>query len=579
VQSQSNFESHNQQQAEREVASSQREKELLDFLRVDNLIISMNSSWKAFFDTFVLFVVAYSIFTTLLYVSFDPQIPPTFQKIDNFAFYVFSADFLLSKWPSPDLITEYQDPENFLKVRDPKLIAQRYFWSGWMAIDFLATIPFDKLFKQDKDFVVTKLLRLTRLLRLWALLDQSKVNRLLKQLFENSERQDRIVAQYILMYGYKILRLIIIAIICTYFVGCLWFFLVTTINSQEDIEAGNTFVQEFGLDQIEDTYTKMIIACYFALTTLSTVGYGDMYPISTREMICCIFVMMVGIVFFSHIMGSFIEIISNYDKRMGSADKSTELHNWMTLLTRFTNNKPLPKQLVNQIDNHYAYYWANDRLSAITENSEFLNSLPRQIKRDLIKYYLFDDVFYRFRLFFNTRENKDSKFLYDVAFGLRPRRYDSAEEERLILDEEDEVTEMYFIQDGVVGIGYYLLTQGLSKKQFKLGIFMKSKSFICDYYVCFNKKSEFIFMVVQEVKAFALSKKFLLHHIFPKYPFIAASIKKGSSDRYKKNIRQRLLKYREEHVAEINKKSSYKAINVVLKSEVHKMHSGLGQAF
>jgi len=185
------------------------------------------------------------------------------------------------------------------------------------------------------------------------------------------------VAQYILMYGYKIFRLIFIAIISTYFVGCLWYLVVKNINTEEDIEAGNTFLQTFGIDEIKDTYTKMIISCYFALTTLSTVGYGDLYPISTREMICGINVMMVGIVFFSHIMGSFIEIISNYDKRMGSVDRGTELHNWMTLLTRFTNNKPLPKTLINQIDNHYAYYWANDRLNAISQNDEFLNALPR----------------------------------------------------------------------------------------------------------------------------------------------------------------------------------------------------------
>ena len=83
------------------------------------------------------------------------------------------------------------------------------------------------------------------------------------------------------------------------------------------------------------------------MTTLSTVGYGDLYPISEPEMLVGILVMMIGIVFFSHIMGSFIEIISNYDKRMGSVDRGTELHNWMTLLTRFTNNKPLPKGLIN----------------------------------------------------------------------------------------------------------------------------------------------------------------------------------------------------------------------------------------
>jgi potassium voltage-gated channel Eag-related subfamily H protein 8 len=175
---------------------------------------------------------------------------------------------------------------------------------------------------------------------------------------------------------------------------------------------------------MDDTYTKVMISCYFSLTTLATVGYGDLTPVSTREMICGILVMMVGIVFFSHIMGSFIEIISNYEKRMGREDRGTELHNWMTLLTRFTNNKPLPKSLINQIDSHYAYFWANDRLNAIQDNDEFLNALPNQIKRYIIKQYLFDDVFFRFRLFFNTQENNDSTFLYDIAFGLRPRKFD-----------------------------------------------------------------------------------------------------------------------------------------------------------
>jgi hypothetical protein len=114
-----------------------------------------------------------------------------------------------------------------------------------------------------------------------------------------------------------------------------------------------------------------------------------------------ILIMLCGVAFFSYIMGSFIEIISNYDKKMGTVDKGTELHNWMTLLTRFTNNKPLPKQLINQIDSHFAYYWSNDRLSCISKDNEYLNALPRSIKRDIMIHYLFDDIFYKFRFFFN----------------------------------------------------------------------------------------------------------------------------------------------------------------------------------
>jgi potassium voltage-gated channel Eag-related subfamily H protein 8 len=48
--------------------------------------------------------------------------------------------------------------------------------------------------------------------------------------------------------------------------------------------------------------------------------------------------MLLGVAFFSYIMGNFIEIISNYEQKMGVVDKSGDLNNWLTLLTRFTNN-------------------------------------------------------------------------------------------------------------------------------------------------------------------------------------------------------------------------------------------------
>lgn len=102
----------------------------------------------------------------------------------------------------------------------------------------------------------------------------------------------------------------------------------------------------------------MIVSCYYALTTLSTVGYGDYYPISNIERILAVIIMLGGVAFFSYIMGNFIEIITNYEKKMGAVDKSGDLHNWQVLLTRFTNNQPLPKSLQYQIEVNFSYYWA-----------------------------------------------------------------------------------------------------------------------------------------------------------------------------------------------------------------------------
>ena len=67
----------------------------------------------------------------------------------------------------------------------------------------------------------------------------------------------------------------------------------------------------------EDYFKILIIVCYFSLTTLSTVGYGDLYPISISEIVLGICYMLIGIVIFSQIMGSFIEIVQSLE---GSTD-------------------------------------------------------------------------------------------------------------------------------------------------------------------------------------------------------------------------------------------------------------------
>ena len=99
------------------------------------------------------------------------------------------------------------------------------------------------------------------------------------------------------------------------------------------------------------------MSCYFALTTLSTVGYGDYYPINNSERSLAVIIMLCGVAFFSYIMGNFVEIISNYEKKMGVVDKSGDLHNWLNILTRFTNNQKIPKKLTYEIESNFTYFW------------------------------------------------------------------------------------------------------------------------------------------------------------------------------------------------------------------------------
>jgi len=67
---------------------------------------------------------------------------------------------------------------------------------------------------------------------------------------------------------------------------------------------GRTWYFVFELDK-KGTTDQLITSLYFALTMLSTVGYGDIYPISDLEMIMAVLCMMVGVGVFSVVMNQF----------------------------------------------------------------------------------------------------------------------------------------------------------------------------------------------------------------------------------------------------------------------------------
>lgn len=214
----------------------------------DRLIINENSKWKTVFDIFMLFLVAYSCFTSVFYVAFDSP-----KNIPQIVF-----DWIVEGFFICDLVfnffQEYKDPETYENVRNHKKIAKRYIFKGWFFIDFVSVFPFVAIFKDNA--LLTKLFRLFRLPRLTKLINTSRVNQLLKSFLENSSRDERIVAQHMVMYLYKIFRLVIIAIIITYFLGCFWYFISDEFNDKDN---DATFVKMFNLGE-ETNFRKLIVS-------------------------------------------------------------------------------------------------------------------------------------------------------------------------------------------------------------------------------------------------------------------------------------------------------------------------------
>ena len=82
--------------------------------------------------------------------------------------------------------------------------------------------------------------------------------------------------------------------------------------------------------------------------------------------------------------------------------------------------------------------------------------------------YLFSDIYREYTRFFNVNQPNETNFLYDIAFGFMPRKFEPTEEDRIIYDEEEEVAEMYFIKEGTIEIAFSFIGNGM-KDNFTTG--------------------------------------------------------------------------------------------------------------
>ena len=177
-----------------------------------------------------------------------------------------------------------------------------------------------------------------------------------------SSKSHKIQYDNMLKHILKISGLVINTCVITYVLGCFWYRMSDRIYLGDDVE---TFITRFfekkgtesyiNREEIPD-YVKLIYSCYFILTTLSTVGYGDFYPVSILEKIVGSLIMFCGLTFFSILMNEFVGIILEL-KGDNQTDEERKLNKWMLLLRRFHNGgKALSKDLRDDIMKNFMYF-------------------------------------------------------------------------------------------------------------------------------------------------------------------------------------------------------------------------------
>lgn len=160
-----------------------------------------------------------------------------------------------------------------------------------------------------------KLLRMTRLPKILNLVDQKRFFKLIEIIVRGLPNDKRILYKIRIKQGFSIMRLMLITIILTYFIGCGFYYVASlpwNLNSEPNFQSQLDQKKKEDPGWSEDTdieFYDFISVIYFSMTTLSTVGFGDITAKSNLEKLTAIVVMFSGVGFFSYIMGNFISII------------------------------------------------------------------------------------------------------------------------------------------------------------------------------------------------------------------------------------------------------------------------------
>lgn len=182
-----------------------------------------------------------------------------------------------------------------------KSIAVNYL-KTWFIIDFVSIFPF-QLLSSGSSSNATKLFRLPRLLKIQKLLDVQENKKILRGIYFKGKVTtiESIINLYNSVFMYQLFRILILLVLFTYFLACFWYLMAWSQESPV-VGDGATWYTTFIEGNDYDKTDKLIVSLYYSLTMLSTVGYGDLYPISNLEKVVGVFCMWIGVAVFSVIM-------------------------------------------------------------------------------------------------------------------------------------------------------------------------------------------------------------------------------------------------------------------------------------
>nr|AAI62812.1 Potassium voltage-gated channel, subfamily H (eag-related), member 1 [Danio rerio] len=332
-------------------------------------IILHYCAFKTTWDWVILILTFYTAIMVPYNVSFKTkQNNVTWLVVDSIVDVIFLVDIVLN------FHTTFVGPAGEV-ISDPKLIRMNYL-KTWFVIDLLSCLPYDVINAfENVDEGISSLfssLKVVRLLRL------GRVARKLDHYIE---------------YGAAVLVLLVCVFgLAAHWLACIWY----SIGDYEVIdEDRNTVRTDSWLYMLAESIgtpyrfnasgtgrweggptkdTVYITSLYFTMTSLTSIGFGNIAPTTDGEKIFAVAMMMIGSLLYATIFGNVTTIFQQMYAN------TNRYHEMLNSVRDFLKLYQVPKGLSERVMDYIASTWS---MSHGIDTEKVLQICPKDMRADI----------------------------------------------------------------------------------------------------------------------------------------------------------------------------------------------------
>ncbi|KAI5081093.1 hypothetical protein GOP47_0004276 [Adiantum capillus-veneris] len=383
-----------------------------------NLILPYDPRYRCW-ETFLILLVIYTAWMSPFELGFIRQSLLPYIAADFVVDCFFTVDIFLT------FFVAYVDTKTCLLVNRRSQIATRYLKSGF-ALDVASTFPIQALaflqpYRQGRTYSALNMLRLWRLKRV-------------SRFFTRLERDIRFTYFWI-----RCLKLLCVTMLAVHCAGCFYFLLATWYPKDEKTWIGSvlpTFREE-------SPWICYIYSMYWSITTLTSVGYGDLHAQNCTEMVFEIFYMFFNLGLTAYIIGNMTNLVVHVTSRTRKFRDSVQG------ITNFVERNGLPQRLRHQMIDHIRLKFRTESL----KHDEIMPNLPKAI-RSAISQHLFFPTLENAYLFHGTSQD----FLVQLVSEMKAEYFPPRED---IILQNEAPGEFYIVVSGTMDL--YTQTYGIEE--------------------------------------------------------------------------------------------------------------------